>query len=83
MAKTRSNKFLHFDLAIDKTKEMHKHQPYVLDILLTSFHVHVNGPEIESSWMGVNNTLEDRFTSLGISHLILKLSKLRDCLQVY
>jgi hypothetical protein len=54
-----------------------------LDIPLTALHVCVNGPQIISFWMRINNPLEDCFATLRIAELIFQQRKFRNYLEVY
>ena len=42
-------------------------QPHALEIVLSDFHIHVDGPEVPSFGMRIDDTLEQRLAPLRIA----------------
>ena len=62
----------------DDEREEIENSPNTLDISLLDLHVDVDGPEIESLGVAIDDSLEDGLASLGVSVLELELSELGD-----
>jgi hypothetical protein len=58
-----------------KRKDPVEEIPNGLDILLDTFHVHVDGPEIPSFGMRIDDSFEESAATFGVAKLILELSK--------
>ncbi len=57
-------------------------KPHALNVILTDFHIYINGPEVPSLGMRIDDTLKKRLAPLRFAQSVLQLCKLGDGLEV-
>lgn len=57
-------------------------QPHALNVILSNFHIYINGPEVPSLRMRIDDTLKKRLAPLRFAQSVLQLCELGDGLEV-
>ena len=68
---------------VGKVIENRANLPRALNVILTDFHVNINGPEVPSLGMRIDDTLKERLAPLGFAQSVLQLCELGDGLEVW
>jgi len=58
-------------------------QPHALNVILSNFHIYINGPKVPSLRMRIDDTLEKRLAPLRFAQSVLQLCELGDGLEVW
>jgi hypothetical protein len=58
-------------------------QPHALNVILSNFHIYINGPEVPSLRMRIDDTLKKRLAPLRFAQSVLQLCELGDGLEVW
>jgi hypothetical protein len=56
--------------------------PHALNVILSNFHIYINGPEVPPLWMRIDDTLKKCFAPLRFAQSVLQLCELGDGLEV-
>lgn len=56
---------------------------HALNVILSNFHIYINGPEVPSLGMRIDDTLKKRLAPLRFAQSVLQLCELGDGLEVF